>query len=71
MRRLRDLGTNRSAVSEVDPYHYVRQADLALLYGSREDALALISKAYVAFDLVPLDGDVVTTWGRAWPGRSS
>jgi len=49
----------------------VRKADLALLYGSREDALALISKAYVAFDLVLLDGDVVTTWGRAWPGRSS
>ena len=52
MQRLPDLGTNPAQLSAVDPCRYVRQADLALLYGSREEAVALIAQAYLAFDLV-------------------
>jgi len=31
-----------------DPSHYVRLADLALLYGSRDEAEALVTMAYHA-----------------------
>jgi hypothetical protein len=43
--------------SMVDPLHYVREADLAVLNGRREAAMALIAKAYLAFDLVAVDCD--------------
>lgn len=36
----------------LDPQRYLREADLALLYGSREDVIALIAQAYLAFDLM-------------------
>ena len=36
----------------LDPQRYVREADMALLYGSRDDAIALIAQAYLAFDLL-------------------
>ena len=36
----------------LDPQRYVRQADMALLYGSRDEAIALIAQAYLAFDLL-------------------
>ncbi len=54
--------------SAPDPCSYVRQADLALLDGDRQDAVA---QAYVAFDLVCADCCEVTGPGSAWPGRSS
>ena len=54
-----------------DPCHYVRMADLALLYGSREEAEALVTLAYLAFDLMLAGCDEVTNWGSVWPGRSS
>ncbi|HEY4891202.1 MAG TPA: hypothetical protein VII10_05825 [Reyranella sp.] len=36
----------------LDPQRYLLEADLALLYGSREDVIALIAQAYLAFDLL-------------------
>jgi hypothetical protein len=50
---------------------YVRQADLALLYGTREEAVAMIAQAYLAFDLVLANCDDITGWGKVWQGRSS
>jgi hypothetical protein len=48
--------TNRSSVAALlDPHRYLRDADLAMLYGSREDAIALIAQAYLAFDLLTAD----------------
>jgi hypothetical protein len=41
-----------SPATLLDPQRYVREADLALRYGSREDVIALIAQAYLAFDLV-------------------
>ncbi len=55
----------------MDPYHYVRLADLALLYGNRDQAEALVTMAYLAFDLMLAGSDEVTSWGRMWPGRNS
>jgi hypothetical protein len=46
-------------------------ADLALLYGSREEAEALVTLAYLAFDLMLAECDEVTGWGRVWSGRSN
>jgi hypothetical protein len=69
MERLTDLGSDRLGLAAPDPCAYVRQADLALLYGSREEAVALIAQAYLAFDLVLADSDMVTELGK--PGRSS
>jgi hypothetical protein len=43
--------------SLLDPHRYLREADMALLYGSREDAVALIAQAYLAFDLRAADFD--------------
>jgi hypothetical protein len=71
MEHLSDLGPDPSGLSAPDPCGYVRQADLALLYGSREEAVALIAQAYLAFDLVLADCDEITGSGRGWPGRSS
>ena len=65
MERLTDLGSDRSGLAAPNPCAYVRQADLALLYGSREEAVALIAQAYLAFDLVLADFDEVTELGRA------
>lgn len=46
-----------SLASLLDPHRYLREADLALLYGSRDDAVALIAQAYLAFDLLAADSD--------------
>jgi hypothetical protein len=54
-----------------DPCHYVRMADLALLYGSSEEAEAMVTLAYLAFDLTLAECGEATNWGRVWPGRSS
>jgi hypothetical protein len=66
MQRLSDLRTNLAELSAVDPCRYVRQADLALLYGSREEAVAMIAQAYLAFDLVLANCDDITGWGKVW-----
>ena len=42
----------RDAATLLDPQRYVRAADWALAMGRREDAIALISQAYLAFDLL-------------------
>jgi hypothetical protein len=52
-----------------DPCHYLRMADLALLYGTREEAEALVTLAYLAFDLMLAECGEVRNWGRVWPGR--
>jgi hypothetical protein len=54
-----------------DPCHYVRMADLALLCGSRAEAEALVTLAYLAFDRVLADSDDVTDWARLRPERSN
>lgn len=69
MERLPDLAISPLQSSALDPCRYVREADLALLYGSREDAVALIAQVYLAFDLVLEYCDELT--GKALPGRSS
>ncbi|HET7880591.1 MAG TPA: hypothetical protein VFL55_06865 [Acetobacteraceae bacterium] len=43
----------------LNPYRYVQKADLALLYGSRDDAVELIAQAYLAFDLVLLNAAAI------------
>lgn len=55
----------------LDPCRYVRQADLALRCGSREEAVALIERAYLAFDLLLADRAELTGWGRVSRGKSS
>ena len=69
MERLHDRDPPRAET--VDPCRYVRQADLALLSGRREEAVALIGEAYLAFDLLRPNCEDVTAWGRVWPERSS
>jgi hypothetical protein len=66
MQHLSDLRTNLAELSAVDPCRYVRQADLALLYGTREEAVAMIAQAYLAFDLVLANCDDITGWGKVW-----
>jgi len=39
----------------LDPYRYVLAADDALRDGKREDAVALIAQAYLAFDVLSAD----------------
>ena len=64
-------GNRYCRISAVDPCRYVRQADIALLYGSRDEAVAMIALAYLAFDLVLANCDEITGWGKVWSGRSS
>jgi hypothetical protein len=64
MQRLRDLETNLPEHSVVDPCRYVRQADLALLHGSREKAVAMVAQTYRAFDLVLANCEDITEWGK-------
>jgi hypothetical protein len=66
MQRLPDLATKLAELSAVDPCRYVRQADLALLYGTREEAVAMIAQAYLAFDLVLTNCDDITSWRKVW-----
>ena len=54
MQRLPHLGTESPDLLPLNPYVYVEQADLALLHGSRDAAVALIAQAYLAFDLALL-----------------
>jgi hypothetical protein len=54
-----------------DPCQYVRMADLALLYGSRQEAEALVALAYLAFDLMLAECDDVTNSDRARRERSN
>jgi hypothetical protein len=61
MQRWSDLGVDFPDLLSFNPYHYVQEADLALFYGSREEAVALIAQAYLAFDfallVAPSDGE--------------
>ena len=69
MERLSDLATSPPRNSALDPCRYVREADFALLYGSREDAVALIAQTYLVFDLALESYDELT--GKASSGRNS
>ena len=71
MQHFPDLGSDLPEFSALDPCRYLREADLALLYGSRESTVALIAQAYLAFDLMLADCDEVTGLGKSWMGRSS
>lgn len=49
----RDEETGHGSVAALlDPQRYVREADRALANGHREEAIALVAKAYLAFDLL-------------------
>lgn len=54
-----------------DPSHYLRLADLALLYGSRDEAEALITMAYLAFDWMWIEREDFIAARKVWPGRSN
>ncbi len=54
-----------------DPSHYLRLADLALLYGSRDEAEALITMAYLAFDSMWIEREDFIAVRKVWPGRSN
>ena len=54
-----------------DPSHYLRLADLALLYGSRDEAEALITMAYLAFDSMWIEREDFIAARKVWPGRSN
>ena len=48
-----DEEARRDALADLlDPRRYVREADWALANGRRDDAIALIAQAYLAFDVV-------------------
>ncbi len=64
MEHVANLGTDFQELPALDPCCTVRQADLALLNRRREEAAALITQAYLAFDLVLADCDDVTGLGR-------
>lgn len=53
------------------PYRYLREADLALLHGSRDEAVALIALAYLAYDRLAAGSNDLTVVGKVWPERSS
>jgi hypothetical protein len=57
--------------SQVDPYLYLRQADLALTQGNREQAVALIVKVYLAFDLLAAGSDEISDRGTSPPEKSN
>ena len=57
--------------SLLDPYLYLRQADVALLQGNREQAVKLIAKIYLAFDLLTGGCDEFSEWGTSPPERSN
>jgi hypothetical protein len=51
-----DDGNQRAKVAGLlDPFHYVREADRALVCGNRAEAVASISLAYLAFDVISSD----------------
>jgi hypothetical protein len=52
MRYLPIIETVGPDVTPSDPTHYLRLADLAMLYGSRDEAEAMITMTYLAFDLM-------------------
>ena len=62
---------NSAVAALLDPHRYLREADLALLYGSREDAIALIAQAYLAFDLLAAECDTIKCLGFAHSERNS
>ena len=52
MRYLTNIEIVGPDVAPSDPTHYLRLADLAMLYGSRDEAEAMITMTYLAFDLM-------------------
>lgn len=60
-----------SVATLLDPQRYLREADLALLYGSREDVIALIAQAYLAFDLAAAECHTLNRPDTARSERSS
>jgi hypothetical protein len=62
---------SQSEALPLDPSHYLRLADLALLYGSRDEAEALVTMAYLAFDLMLGESQEITELRKVWPGRSN
>jgi hypothetical protein len=71
MLSIRKFETNAPGAISPDPSYYVRMADLALLCGSRAEAEALVTLAYLAFDQRLASCDEVTNWRRVRPEKSS
>ena len=57
--------------SLLDPCRYVHEADQALQRGDPVAALALIARAYLAFDLCSAGCEYARAWGKGSPGRNS
>ena len=55
----------------LDPQRYLREADLAMLYGNREEVIALIAQAYLAFDLMVADCHSLNHHDRGYSERNS
>jgi hypothetical protein len=71
MEHIADLGPDTAGVSPLDPARYVRQADLALIDGNRDEAVALIAQAYIAFDLALAECEQITGWGTVSSEKNS
>lgn len=66
---LRHGGGRRTPL--LDPCRYVREADRALAAGDLSGAKALITQAYLAFDLCSTSCRFAKVWGRVSSERNS
>ena len=55
----------------LDPCHYVREADRALADGNHDLAVALVSQAYLAFDLCAASCEHARAWDKVSSGKRS
>ena len=62
---------NGRGVIPPNPCHYVQMAEIALICGNRPEARALVTLAYLAFDLMLAECGEVTSSGRVSMERSS
>jgi len=58
-------------VSMIDPYLYLRQADRAVELGNRDQAVTLIARVYLAFDLLVAGSDEINDQGMIQRERSN
>jgi hypothetical protein len=58
-------------VSLLEPFRYVREADIALAQGDRDRAQTLIARAYFAFDLCAAGCEQARARDRESPERSN
>ena len=71
MQRLPDMANQLRPPSAVDPCRYVRQADVALLHGNREEARGADRAGLPGLRPVLAICDDITGWGTVWSERNS